>query len=270
MTKKSVLDQNNDELHILVTNDDGIHAPGLLALANAVRPLGKVSILAPERNWSASGHQKTLNRPLRVREVSLSDGLLAFASDGAPSDCVALAILGFFDTRPDLVVSGINPTNNLGHDVTYSGTVTNAIEAAIWGLPGIAFSLDAPKTKPGEADYAPAAAVARQVVEAVIRHGLPKDVLLSVNIPYLPIDQLTEYRITRLGRRVYRDVMIQREDPWEQPYYWIGGEFPTGIPEEDTDVGAVEQGCISITPLHLDMTAYQQMDIFRKWKFAPG
>ena len=116
--------KRKEKPHILVTNDDGVYAAGLLALANAVRPLGKISILAPERNWSAAGHQKTLSRPLRVKEVKLSDGTLAYASDGAPSDCVALAILGFFDSRPDMVLSGINPTNNLGHDVTYSGTVT--------------------------------------------------------------------------------------------------------------------------------------------------
>jgi len=264
------LNEERADLHILVTNDDGVYAPGILALANALRPLGRISILAPERNWSAAGHQKTLNRPLRVKQVTLVDGTLAHASDGAPSDCVALAVLGVFDTRPDIVVSGINPTNNLGHDVTYSGTVTNAIEAAIWGLPGIAISLDTPNAKPGEVDYAPAAAVARVIVEAVIRYGLPRDVLLSVNIPYRPLEQLTEFRITRQGNRVYRDVLVKREDPWSQPYYWIGGEFPTGIPEEDTDVGAVEQGVVSITPLHLDMTAYDHMDTLRQWKFIPG
>jgi 5'-nucleotidase len=259
--------EKKEKPHILVTNDDGVHAPGLLALASALRLLGNISILAPERNWSASGHQKTLSRPLRVKEVTLADGTAAYASDGAPSDCVALAILGYFSTPLDIVVSGINPTNNLGHDVTYSGTVTNAIEAAIWGLPGIAISLDTPSANPGEVDYAPAATVAKRVVEAVIQQGLPQDVLLSVNIPYLPLDKLTEFRITRQGRRVYRDVLVRREDPWAQPYYWIGGEFPTGIPEEDTDVGAVEQGYISITPLHLDMTAYSHIDMLKKWKF---
>ena len=263
------MNKNKKDLHILVTNDDGVYAPGLLALANAMRPLGRVSILAPERNWSAAGHQKTLNRPLRVKQVTLPDGTLAHASDGAPSDCVALAVLGFFDTRPDMVVSGINPTNNLGHDVTYSGTVTNAIEAAIWGLPGIALSLDAPNAKQGEVDYTPAAEVGRRVVEAVIRHGLPQDVILSVNIPYLPLEQLEEFRITRQGNRIYRDVLVKREDPWEKPYYWIGGEFPTGVPEDDTDVGAVAQGFVSITPLQLDMTAYDHMDMLRQWNFDP-
>ena len=128
-------------MHILVTNDDGVQAPGLLALAQAMRKLGDVTVLAPDHNWSASGHVKTLERPLRVKEVVLADGTQAYASDGAPSDCVALVLLGLLPRPVDLVVSGINPNENVGHDVTYSGTVTSAMEAVIGGLPGLAFSL---------------------------------------------------------------------------------------------------------------------------------
>ena len=131
--------------HILVTNDDGVQAPGLLALAQEIRKLGKVTVFAPDRNWSASGHVKTMDRPLRVREVTLADGSEAFTSDGAPSDCVALPLLGLLDEKVDLVVSGINPNANVGHDVTYSGTVTAAMEAVIDGIPGIAVSLDSPE-----------------------------------------------------------------------------------------------------------------------------
>jgi 5'-nucleotidase len=131
-------------MHILVTNDDGVFAPGLLALANELRKIGDVSVVAPDRNWSASGHVKTLSRPLRAKKVSLADGSDALACDGAPSDCVALPVLGLLDKPVEMVVSGINPNANLGHDVTYSGTVTAAMEAAIWNLPGIAVSLDAP------------------------------------------------------------------------------------------------------------------------------
>ncbi|MHB8775959.1 MAG: 5'/3'-nucleotidase SurE, partial [Bellilinea sp.] len=129
-------------MHILVTNDDGVNAPGLLALTRAMQPLGKVSVLAPDRNWSASGHVKTLHRPLRVTETRLADGYPALATDGAPSDCVALAVLGILPEPVDLVVSGINPGANVGHDMTYSGTVTAAMEGAICGLPSLAFSLD--------------------------------------------------------------------------------------------------------------------------------
>jgi 5'-nucleotidase len=133
-------------MHILVTNDDGVLAPGLLELAQEMRKIAQVSILAPDRNWSGAGHVKTLDRPSRIKEVRLADGSLAISSDGAPSDCVALALLGFFPDKIDLVISGINPMANLGHDVTYSGTVTAAMESVIWGVPAIAFSLDTKKT----------------------------------------------------------------------------------------------------------------------------
>src|SRR5512145_9366 len=152
-------------MHILVTNDDGVQAPGLLSLAQAMRQIGQVTIFAPDRNWSASGHVKTLERPLRVHETLLADGTTAFTSDGAPSDCVALPLLGFTD-KVDLVVSGINPNSNIGHDVTYSGTVTAAMEAVIAGVPGIAFSL-ASQDKPAgvPTDYGPAGEVARQITQ---------------------------------------------------------------------------------------------------------
>src|SRR5512140_3139071 len=156
--------------HILVTNDDGVTAPGLLALVQEMRKIAEVVILAPDRNWSGSGHVKTLERPLRVKEVVLADGTTALASDGAPSDCVALALLGFFDEKIDLVVSGINPQANLGHDVTYSGTVTAAMEAIIWEVPGIAFSLGTNENHREPLDYSVAACVARQVVEKMTQH----------------------------------------------------------------------------------------------------
>src|SRR3972149_3546312 len=160
------------EKHILVTNDDGVLAPGLLALAQEMRKLGKVSILAPDRNWSGSGHVKTLDRALRVKEYILADGSPAYASDGAPSDCVALATLGYFKEPIDLVVSGINVGANLGHDVTYSGMVTAAMEAVIAGVPGIAVSLETVEGHIGEIDFGPAARAARRVVQQVIQNGL--------------------------------------------------------------------------------------------------
>jgi len=156
------------EKHILVTNDDGVAAPGLYALVMEMRHLGKVSVLAPDRNWSGSGHVKTLDRALRVREARLLDGTVAYASDGAPSDCVALAALGYFKEPIDLVVSGINVGANLGHDVTYSGTVTAAMEAGIACVPGIAVSLEVPEGHLGEIDFGPAASAARLVVQRVI------------------------------------------------------------------------------------------------------
>jgi 5'-nucleotidase len=256
-------------VHILVTNDDGIAAPGLLALAQGLREVGKVSVVAPERNWSASGHVKTMHRPLRVRETRLADGMPALASDGAPSDCVALALLGLLPEKVDLVVSGINPHPNLGHDVTYSGTVTAAMEAVIsGGIRGIAVSLGNQGEDSRDVDYRPAAQVARRIVEQVIQRGLPADTVLNVNVPDLPTDQIQGWAITRQGMRIYRDCLDHRKDPRGRSYYWIGGDFPTGIPEEGTDVGALARGLVSITPLQLDLTAYQVIETLRSWELG--
>src|SRR5690606_18364845 len=200
-------------MKILVTNDDGITHPGLLALVQAVKPLGDVTVLAPDRNWSASGHVKTLHRPLRVKATQLPDGTPAYMSDGAPSDCIALALLGYFDHAFDLVVSGINPYANIGDDVTYSGTVTAAMEAAIGGLPGIAFSLDSPIGLNGQRDFSAASAICRRVATRVAAAGLPRQTLLNVNIPYLPLEEIKGVQVTRLGMRVYRDELVRRIDP---------------------------------------------------------
>lgn len=253
-------------MHILATNDDGVTAPGLLALAQAMRPLGKVSVLAPDHNWSASGHVKTIHRPLRAREVELADGSPALACDGAPSDCVALALLGLVDPV-DLVVSGINPNANLGHDVTYSGTVTAAMEAVIAGVPGIAFSLDSPENRKGPLDFSGAAQVARLVAAVLISHGLPKKALLNVNVPYLQFEEMAEFRLTRQGQRVYRDSLDRRLDPRGKPYYWIGGQPPTGVAEPGTDIGALAEGAVSITPLHLDLTDETMRGLFANWEW---
>ena len=254
-------------MHILVTNDDGVTAPGLLALAQEIRRIkdAEVTVLAPDRNWSASGHVKTMHRPLRVKEVELADGTSALTSDGAPSDCVALALLGVVEKQIDLVVSGINPYGNLGHDVTYSGTVTAAMEATIEGVPGIAVSLEAAEGFSGKRDYSTAARIARQVAEEVIERDLPKNTLINVNVPHMPEEELKGLRITRQGLRVYRDELIVRDDPRGKPYYWIGGEPPTGVSEDDTDIGSVYDGYVSITPLQLDLTAHQFMSELKGW-----
>lgn len=254
-------------MHILVTNDDGIASAGLHILANAMRPFGDVTILAPDRNWSASGHVKTLDRPLRVKQMRLPDGSQGYASDGAPSDCVALAVCGFLKEKVDLVVSGINPYANLGHDVTYSGTVTAAMEAAIWGIPAIAFSLDTPDNHSGDFDFSAAGSVAAQIVEAFTRYGLPAENLLNVNVPALPLEEIKGTRITRMGLRVYHDKVDSRTDPRGRPYYWVIGDSPTGIPERGTDFGALSEGYVSITPLHLDLTAYRIISELQSWEF---
>ncbi len=251
--------------HILVTNDDGVDAPGLLALVHGLASAGRLTVLAPDKNWSASGHVKTMHRPLRVREARLSDGTAALAADGAPSDCVALAVLGLVEGPIDLVVSGINPHANVGHDVTYSGTVTAAMEAAISGLAAMAVSLDTPENSHGERDYASAARVAALLARQVLDRGLPPGVLLNVNVPSRPLAALRGLTFTRQGLRLYRDALVRREDPRGRPYYWIGGEAPTGVEEEGTDFWALAQGFVSVTPLQLDLTAHAHLQTFEAW-----
>ncbi len=255
-------------MHILVTNDDGVTAPGLLTLAQAMKPLGKISILAPDQNWTAGGHVKTLHRPLRVYEVTLDDGTPALASDGAPSDCVALAVMGLIEEKIDLVVSGINPNANMGHDITYSGTVTAAMEAVIHGIPGFAFSLDSPDKHQEELEYGPAGEVAQHIVRTALEHGLEKNLLLNVNIPYLKTSQMKGIKITRQGMRIYHDELDARIDPRGRPYYWIGGKWPTGIPNEGTDIGSVAEGWVSMTPLRLDLTDYEQVERLHQWQWS--
>lgn len=256
------------EKHILVTNDDGVNAPGLFALVKEMRQIGKVSVLAPDRNWSGGGHVKTLDRALRVREVLLADGTVAYASDGAPSDCVALATLGYFKEPIDLVVSGINVGANLGHDVTYSGTVTAAMEAVIAGVPGIAVSLEVPEGHLGEIDYSPAARAARLVARHVLENGLPPEILLNVNVPFLSDEQIHGFRLTRQGLRVYHSRLDERVDPRGRPYYWIGGDAPTGVPKRGTDIGALSEGFISVTPLQMDLTAYRVLPDLSSWPWG--
>ena len=255
-------------MHILVTNDDGVTAPGLLALAQAMRNLGKVSVLAPDHDWSGGGHVKTLNRPLRVRRVRLADETEAFTSDGAPSDCVALALMGLLNEKVDLVVSGVNTAANLGHDVTYSGTVTAVMEGIIWGVPGIAISLDGRGVGSLELDYETAVDVAQQVATQVIERGLPKRTFLNVNVPNVAKDELKGIQLTRQGLRVYRDRLDKRKDPRGNDYYWIGGDRPTGVPKEGTDVGALAQNYASVTPLQLDLTAYHALTSLADWEWA--
>jgi 5'-nucleotidase len=252
---------------ILVTNDDGVLSPGLFALVKEMRVFGDVFIMAPDRNWSGGGHVKTLDRALRVREFRLEDGTQAFASDGAPSDCVALATLGYFKEKFDYVVSGINIGANLGHDVTYSGTVTAAMEAVIADIPGIAFSLEVPEGHVGPIDYSASAYAAHEVMQNVIKHGIHQEVLLNINIPYLTKEEIKGFRVTRLGLRVYHSRLDERIDPRNRPYYWIGGDAPTGVPETGTDVGALAEGFISITPLQLDLTAYRALSEINTWEW---
>jgi 5'-nucleotidase len=248
---------------ILVSNDDGIGGPGLLPLKQGLHQVGEVTVIAPDRQWTASGHAKTMHKPLRIKEVTLADGTLAYASSGAPSDCVAMAILGFLSSLPDLVVSGINLGANVGQDITYSGTLAAAFEGTVSGIPSIAASLDTSE----EGDFTYAARFVAGLAREVLARGLPKNVLLNVNVPDVPQEEIAGVEITRLGKRLYRDELIRRKDPRGRDYYWIGGPRPTGdAGEEGTDFWALASNRVSITPLWLDMTNHNYIEELKSWK----
>jgi 5'-nucleotidase len=255
---------------ILVTNDDGVQAPGIYALARALEVLGDVTVVAPERNWSAAGHPKTLHKPLRVQKIAWPEGRIAYACSGAPSDCVALALMGAVEGPFDLVVSGINGGHNLGSDVIYSGTVAGAMEAIITGVPAVAVSMGRAPGVDAESEcvMAHAAAIAVEVTQNVLAHGLPELTMLNVNIPWHLAAEYRGIEVTRLGRRVYRDKLIERDDPWGRPYYWIGGEIPSGIPDEGTDIGAIERGFVSVTPVGIDLTRHSVLAALQEWQMG--
>ena len=231
---------------ILVSNDDGIRATGLEALEGALAPLGELWVIAPDRDQSAASHSLTLHRPLRIEEL----GRRRYAVDGTPTDCVNLAVNSILPTRPDLVVSGINHGGNLGDDITYSGTVSAAMEGTLLSVPSIAVSL----MSGNGADFEVAAGFAGRLAQAVLAQGLPPDTLLNVNIPPLPDAAVRGYTITRQGKRRYADTIIENVDPRGKKYYWIGGDGMGFVPAEGTDFTAVEGGYVSVTPLHLDLT----------------
>jgi 5'/3'-nucleotidase len=248
-------------MRILLTNDDGVTSEGLLALHTALSPEHEVVIIAPDRNWSISGHNRTMDRPIRVNEVTLRDGTQAYSSDGSPADCVALAALGFLPQKPELVISGINNGYNLADDITYSGTVAAAMEGIISEIPAIAVSAD---THPVWQIEVAAGAVAR-LVQQVAKQGLDNDILLNVNVPSLTYEEIKGVQITRLGKRVYQDKLIERLDPRGRKYYWIGGTEVLSTHMEGTDATACEHGYVSVTPIHLDFTNHALLDRLRSW-----
>lgn len=248
---------------ILVTNDDGIESRGLLALAQALRPIGDVYVVAPETNQSAVGHQKTFMRPLRVRERTLSDGSLGWSVDGSPTDAVSLAFLGYFETGFDLVASGINYGANLGDDVTYSGTVSAAMEAVINECPAFAISQEYYE----HPDFTLAARMAHLAAVNILEHGLGPGELLNINVPALSVEECRGVEVTRMGKRIYQDELIERIDPRGIPYYWIGGQPPSGLAEPGTDFHAVVNHRVAVTPISLDLTARKLLNRLSTWKW---
>ncbi len=241
---------------ILVSNDDGIHAEGLKVLAKALESVGEVYVVAPDRERSAASHSLTLHRPLRVTRISER----AYAVDGTPTDCINLAVNGILHFTPDLVVSGINRGGNLGDDITYSGTVSAAMEGTLLGIPSFAVSLVVDYEE--ECDFTEAAGFAVRLASYVLERGLPRDTLLNVNVPNR--GDIKGYRITKQGKRIYGEAVVEKVDPRGKKYYWIGANSTRWHDDEDTDFKAIDEGFISVTPIHLDLTNYASLEELKR------
>lgn len=244
-------------MKILVSNDDGVHAPGIACLAKALTAVGDVTVVAPDRNQSGASNSLTLDRPLRV--IQTSDGY--YSVNGTPTDSVHLAITGLFDHEPDIVVAGINSGANLGDDVLYSGTVAAATEGRFLGFPAIAVSLASKEEK----HYETAAKAVIRIMGHLKAFPLPPDTILNVNVPDVPFEQLRGYEITRLGNRHRAEPVVVNTDPRGRVIYWVG---PAGAEEdagEGTDFDAIRRKFVSITPLQIDLTRYNAIEPLKQW-----
>src|SRR5688572_29008126 len=237
---------------ILICNDDGIQSEGIIALEESLRAVGEIYTVAPDRAQSSMSHALTLHRPLRVHEF----GARRLAVDGTPVDCVKLALTGLLPVRPNLVISGINKGPNQGDDIIYSGTVSAALEAALLGIPAIAVSLVTFENL----KFAAAAEFTGALVQRLKDHGIPPQMLLNINVPAVPREDIKGWRFTRQGKRHYSENIVERVDPRGKKYYWIGGD-DLGFDQDDgTDCMAVHEGYVSVTPLQVDMTNYRVLE----------
>lgn len=244
-------------MRILISNDDGYFAPGIGALAEALQTLAAVTVVAPERDRSGASNSLTLDRPLSLRR--LANGF--YHVNGTPTDCVHLAVTGMLDELPDMVVSGINHGANMGDDTLYSGTVAAATEGYLLGVPAIAVSLAAKSAT----DFSAAARVAKELVERVQRQPFPHPVLLNVNVPDRPYEDIRGIRVTRLGKRHKAEPVIRSVTPRGETVYWVGAAGGAQDAGEGTDFHAVESGYVSVTPLQIDLTHGAQIDPLRAW-----
>ena len=243
---------------ILVSNDDGVRSEGIVALAEALKDLGTVYVVAPDRERSAAGHSLSLAHPLRVEKLSPR----VYSVDGTPTDCVNLGVNGILKGKKvDLLVSGINKGANLGDDITYSGTVSAAMEGTLLGVPSIAISL----VTRSRFRFDTASAMAVDVAQKVLKRGLPDDTLLNINVPNTAREEIKGVRVTRMGKRVYGDMIVEKRDPRGKKYYWIGGDNLNSEDVPGSDLEAIEEGFISITPIHLDLTNFAAIRALRKW-----
>ncbi len=248
-------------MNILVTNDDGIFSPALPALRAALAPLGRVMIVAPDRDQSATSHSLTLHRPFRIQRRETD----VYSVDGTPTDCVVCAWYGLLDATPDLVVSGINHGPNMGEDVFYSGTVAAAIEGTIQGAPSIAASLVTRQLT----DFAEPAAFIGRLAREVAERGLPRRRLLNVNMPFRPWSEIAGVQLTRLGSRRYHDTLVRKVDPRGREYFWIGGQDAEWESIPGSDFRAVHEGFVSVTPLSLELTDDGALGELESWSLVP-
>lgn len=249
-------------LNILVSNDDGIDAPGIYALVQQLKKIGRVTVVAPDKQQSAVGHAITMNYPLRVKEFSKNGSFFGYAVEGTPADAVKLAVRALLKTKPDILVSGINHGSNTAISIIYSGTVSAATEGTILGIPSIAFSL----TTYGPADFSVAAVFARKLTKLVAERGLPPGTLLNVNIPPLKAKEIRGVVVTRQGKAIWDDRFEVRRDPGNKEYYWLTGSLEEVDKELDVDQWAVKNKYISVTPIQYDLTDYVMLDTMKRWK----
>ena len=248
-------------MRILLTNDDGINSPGIHKLAETLAEMGDVYVVAPDRERSATGHGITVYKPILIERVyTIKSAQAAWAVYGTPADCVKLAIAALLPEKPDLVVSGINRGANLGWDVLYSGTVSAAMEGVIMGVASIAVSLTSHRW---DIDYSFAARFTRAVCRQVEKDGPDSETIININVPDLPRPEIKGMRITRLGSRRYQNIFQERKDPRGQTYYWLGGEVVEEDQKTDSDVVSVNEGFISVTPIHFDLTNYDLINKYR-------
>src|SRR5262245_16327664 len=243
---------------ILVSNDDGVYSKGIKILSHELKKIAQVVVVGPDREKSAASHSLTLHRPLRVTRVSPK----VYSVDGTPTDCITLGIYEILKRKPDLIISGINKGGNLGDDVHYSGTVSAALEGAINGVPSVAISLVARD----HSIFAPAAAFAVKIAKKVAKEGLPKGLILNVNVPNLTEGQIKGYAWTKTGKRNYGDIIVEKMDPRGRPYFWIGGD-ETGFEDiKESDCNAILEGKISISPLKADITDHAHLKKIKGWR----
>lgn len=248
-------------MHMLLTNDDGIYAEGLNALCRRCSDHHAVTVIAPDRERSAVGHGITLHEPLRAVPVQLNGGMPGYAVSGTPADCIKLAILEILKTRPDIVISGINPGANVGVNINYSGTVCAAKEAAVYGIPAIAVSMPGPEVT----HYDEAARFVLRLLEQVSRNGLPGGTFLNVNVPDLPLEETAGVRISRHGTELFSEYVDKRVDPRNHAYYWQGCDSLLGHPDPSVDETALNRNYISITPIKCDTTDYEAIPVLKDW-----